>query len=823
MALRLTTIDAVTDDGSTQPVDGGRWAAGLAGRGLAALRAGNLDGYRALVAEAASREEPHRRYQAQVALIEHGLAAAGEAAPAMAARIFANVAEAALNLLEGSPNEPIVLNYAGVACYELWSLDGARALFRAARRLDPALPNVERNLSEVARRGRAPRPRQPLHPQTMALGRRARAVAARARPAAGLTISLCMIVRDEEQMLGRCLAAAAPAVDEIVIVDTGSRDRTIEIARSFGARVIEWPWNGSFADARNVSFDAATGDWMMYLDADEVLVADDVARLRGLAGQTWREAFSVLETSFTGDLGDGAVLTHTTLRMFRNRPEYRFTGRIHEQIADRLPSYAPGRIAATPVRVEHYGYLESVRSAKEKSERNIALLRSQAAEDDASPFLHFNLGCEYSAVGEPAAAAAELQRAWTLLSAEGSVTSREWVPTLLYVLVRNLRASGRPHDALQWAADGLELFPRFTDLVLEQATTQLALGDEALAEELYERCLELGDAPPGYGSVVGSGTYRPRLALAKLRLARGDAAGARELLDASLAHHPDFLAAAAPYASARLAEGDDPAEVIEAIEQRLGDVAPAVRHALARTLRRARTESADVAAERQYRLLLEADPDDSAASVALAELLLGHAAYLAAAEQAAAVSPGNPVAGLARRLELCGLIAGEQLAAARATLGRAAGDGLPTVERDVFAAWLTIAGGETAPAGLPIAGVPLLGTILELLLRARDLGRFDQLLPALERSRLAPREQRELLAGLYLDHGYLGPAARHWMAVCAEQPDARALLGLARVAVAQGMAADAATFATGALELEPSCTAAKELLAQLPAPAGMDM
>ena len=81
-----------------------------------------------------------------------------------------------------------------------------------------------------------------------------------------------MIVRDEEQMLGRCLAAAAPAVDEIIIVDTGSQDATIEIARSFGARVIERPWTGSFADARNASLEAATGDWLLYLDADEVLV-----------------------------------------------------------------------------------------------------------------------------------------------------------------------------------------------------------------------------------------------------------------------------------------------------------------------------------------------------------------------------------------------------------------------------------------------------------------------------------------------------------------------------------------------------------------------
>src|SRR5205807_9238370 len=109
-----------------------------------------------------------------------------------------------------------------------------------------------------------------------------------------------------------------------IIVDTGSKDRTIEIARSFGAKVIEREWTGSFADARNVSFEAATGDWIMYLDADEVLVAEDAQRLRALTGHTWREAFYLVETNYTGEIDDGTALTHNALRVFRNRPQYRF-------------------------------------------------------------------------------------------------------------------------------------------------------------------------------------------------------------------------------------------------------------------------------------------------------------------------------------------------------------------------------------------------------------------------------------------------------------------------------------------------------------------
>src|SRR3712207_9594713 len=90
-----------------------------------------------------------------------------------------------------------------------------------------------------------------------------------------MTLSLCMIVKDEEAMLGRTLAAIREHVDEIVVVDTGSQDRTVEIAESFGAKVVHHEWTGDFSEARNVSLEAATSDWIIYLDADEVLRSEE--------------------------------------------------------------------------------------------------------------------------------------------------------------------------------------------------------------------------------------------------------------------------------------------------------------------------------------------------------------------------------------------------------------------------------------------------------------------------------------------------------------------------------------------------------------------
>ncbi|MGO9959948.1 MAG: glycosyltransferase [Solirubrobacteraceae bacterium] len=816
MALRLTSTTPQPGGATDSPSAAAPSAEALGLRARGLLAAGELQAFAALFAQAAEHPEPQRRYQARIALLQEGLGATASAAYALATKIYATVADLSLGLLESAPSEPVMLNCAGVACYELWSLDGAQSLFRAAKQLDPGLANIDRNLAELARRKRTPgRPRRPLHPVVPTLARRAHAVAERARPATGQTLSLCMIVRDEEQMLPRCLEAVAPFVDEIVIVDTGSTDATIEIARSFDARVIEHAWSGSFAEPRNISFDAATCDWILYLDADEVLVAEDGPRLRELLGRTWREALYLVETSYCGELGEGAALTNNALRLFRNRPGYRFAGRLHEQILPSLPTYATGRFEQTAVRILHYGYLGSVREAKDKSRRNLEILRTQLAESPPTPFLHFNLGSEYAAAGDPASAVAEFEQARSMVRDEGNVASIEYVPLLMVRLVKALQSCGRITKARQTAAEALELFPDLTDLVLAQAEAAQALGDEAEATKLYRRCIELGDAPSWYGAVVGGGTFLPRFALAQRHLDRGEVADARKLLAWCVDHHPDFLGVAGPYAMVLLRDGVAPDEVVATLE-RFESISPRVRLMVAAALAGAGAASQ---AEEQYRLAVQASPANAQARVALAESLLKRGAWNQAAQHARLVPDEDPHARLACRIELCGVIGLSGPAGGHAALERAERVGVPSAERHVFRAWAAIADGADAPDGLSVGGMPILGVILETLLGAGDTERFAALLPALTRSRLPRREQRQLLADMYLARGMTTRAAREWMAVCSEAPDSRALLGLAKVAAAHGMAADAATFATGALELDPDCVSARELLERMPAAA----
>lgn len=795
---------------ASPPIAAAPGRAPLARRARRLLSAHDAAGYRRLLDGAGQLADRNDRYRAGVQLLQLGLAravsdAAGDGLPAA-------LAQGAVAMLEREPREPVVLGLAARA-FRLLSLPHtAAALHEAAVRLDPALAGADPARCEIAaRRGRGRERGEP--PARTALGRlalRARELADRARPAEGLRLSLCMIVRDEQEMLPRCLAAVAHAVDELVVVDTGSTDRTIEIARSFGARVIERAWTGSFAEARNVSLDAASGDWLMYLDADEVLVAEDARRLRALTGRTWREAFYLAETSYTGDADDGTAFSHSALRVLRNRPEYRFHGRLHEQIADRLPAELPERLERTGIRVEHFGYLGAVRHARAKSARNVALLRAQLKEGPATPFVHYNLGSELAAAGEHAAALIELERAWALLEGLPDRDEHAFAPALATRLVAALRACARPAEAAAWAARALERFPGLTDLVYEQALAAVALGREREAIELCRRCLAMGDAPARYTARVGAGGALARVQLAALLRARGDLAAAIEQLERCLRERPGFLGAVLPYAAALLASGLPADTVADRLEALVPDPAPAVRFTLGTALYES---GAVLAAERQFRAALRRRPSSGRARVALGETLLAQRRYGDAAAVAAEMAACDPLAAVACRTELFARIASGDLAGADAALARAERLAMAPGERQLFAAWRELAAGGGLARALGDEAVEPLAVALEALLRVHDFDTFEMLVALLERTPLPVRERRQLLAEMYLRRGFAASAAREWMAICHERPDARALVGLARVAAQRGMREDASTFAAAALAEDPDNADAAALLA----------
>lgn len=234
-----------------------------------------------------------------------------------------------------------------------------------------------------------------------------------------------MIVKDEESSLGRCLDAARPFVDEICIVDTGSTDATVEIARERGARLIQMEWPHHFSEARNVSLDMARGDWVLVLDADETLRASGLAAFDTFVDDDRYEGGQI---HLVNDYGNGRSLDCLVVRLFRNCQEYRFEGAIHEQIAHRVLAGAKsrgrtlGRVSAT---IDHDGYTEAVRAEKGKDDRNRPIFERAVAERPADPYLWFKYGDFLRRSGSATEIVAALSRSAQLLDEYDAVEISE--------------------------------------------------------------------------------------------------------------------------------------------------------------------------------------------------------------------------------------------------------------------------------------------------------------------------------------------------------------------------------------------------------------
>ena len=184
-----------------------------------------------------------------------------------------------------------------------------------------------------------------------------------------VSVSLCMIVKNEEDVLERCLNSVSDLVDEIVIVDTGSTDRTKEIAARFTRLVLEFPWRDDFAAARNESFAHASMDYCMWLDADDVLLEADRAAFLELK-ETLDPAVSVVMAPYhTGFDGGGRVtFSYCRERLIKNRAGMAWEGAVHEVIAP------AGRIVYADFAVTHR------KTRPSDPDRNLRIYQAQLRE-----------------------------------------------------------------------------------------------------------------------------------------------------------------------------------------------------------------------------------------------------------------------------------------------------------------------------------------------------------------------------------------------------------------------------------------------------------
>lgn len=389
-------------------------------------------------------------------------------------------------------------------------------------------------------------------------------------------ISLCMIARNEEHFLPECLERARQVADEIIFVDTGSTDRTVQIAESFGAKVLHSPWQDDFSAPRNVGLRHATGDWILVLDADEFLQPGSCERIRELVENP---AINGYHLRFINVYGEGRTIGVMMVRLFRNLPGIEYQNIIHEQVTPSLQRLGAeqGLVLSTcEVEVEHHGYTAAVMDQRGKTERNERLFKKQLAQhpDDIYTFYKYgdflrrvpgrdadarrlldkcldmilqgppSLPRDLPYAGEVAALCAlEAARAGDHARAREvlDVALRRFMPTpnLHYLSASLALTEGRCEDAITHYRRCLAYRGQVLVVPIQEGITSyvslagiaqcwLLRGAIDRAQRLLEQAIAI---EPSYEVA--------QLALSRIWLQRGDAARALRVLTTFLAAHPD--------------------------------------------------------------------------------------------------------------------------------------------------------------------------------------------------------------------------------------------------------------------------------------------
>jgi tetratricopeptide (TPR) repeat protein len=365
------------------------------------------------------------------------------------------------------------------------------------------------------------------------------------------TLAACLIVRDEAARLPACLASLS-GVDRIVVIDTGSTDDTVAVARSLGATVGFFPWADDFAAARNAALSTTDADWVLMIDADERLGDGGVAAIR--AAIVADAEATVILAPIVINAGDDAVggSLHRVSRLFARRPGRHYRGRIHEALceADGTP------VPVQPVEgwvIHHDGYTAAARASRRKGERNLRLLSRWVDEAPDDVQAAHALGQELASYGRHYEAVVCFQRAL-----QGTLAAADQELACLQMML-SFSELGDVASVLAAAETWKPLGERFPDywLVVGYAHVRRQETDEARA--CFERALAFAAASPVVLETAGARTWKPRAYLAQVALMEMDAPTAWQEAKSLLAEAGDQLIVQVLAVRAAMAMGDDEA------------------------------------------------------------------------------------------------------------------------------------------------------------------------------------------------------------------------------------------------------------------------
>ncbi len=319
-------------------------------------------------------------------------------------------------------------------------------------------------------------------------------------------LSLCMIVRDEGELLGRAIRSFEGVADEVVVVDTGSKDDTVAVARDHGARVVHHPWADDFSAARNAGFDACASEWIFALDADEFLLPESRAEVRKRVETGGAQGYTV----FRRDVTPGGVSEMRFFRLGRRDSGRRLVGRIHERFE---PPWS--HVENSEIRIQHEGYV--ARRNEARLRRNVRLLEMELGDRPGQAYYLADLAHAYWLLGDPR---------WpdVLGAAVGALDlDAPRAPVSLALALIEIVLSA-PEGALPPGIDSARAealaerwYPRSVPLLAHRARLAFGRGDLAGAVELGERALRLWETA-AYDRTI---SFDPSVVGAEFRLNLG--------------------------------------------------------------------------------------------------------------------------------------------------------------------------------------------------------------------------------------------------------------------------------------------------------------
>lgn len=287
-----------------------------------------------------------------------------------------------------------------------------------------------------------------------------------------------MIVKNEEKNIKRCLDSIESIADEIIIVDTGSNDETLNICSNYNAKIINHKWNNDFSEARNVSLEYATKDYILFLDADEEISKEDLEKLKALlSSKKLAEGYFFRLTNI---INGTEVGEYVVFRFFKNKRKYRFRGKVHEQIANCIQKHNKDKcIENIDIKIYHYGYDPNKVNIESKYKRNMGILNTYT-EEEKDAYYFYVLGNEYARITDFKSAIESYEKSLDLMELKYNYV---FYPYLILNIVKAYSNEKQFYDSIKFIEKIRLSIPNFKDLYFMECLAYIECGKISKALE----------------------------------------------------------------------------------------------------------------------------------------------------------------------------------------------------------------------------------------------------------------------------------------------------------------------------------------------------